>query len=56
VQSFQKSDKLGWAQTSSKGVERTCTAEQVLSHVLLFLDNKQRYEKLATLKVEVKND
>ena len=56
VQSFQKSDKLGWVQTSSKGVERTCTAEQVLSHILPLLANKQKYEKLATLKVEVKND
>jgi len=54
VQSFQKSDKLGWVQASSKGVERTCTAEQVLSHILPFLANKQKYEKLATLKVEVK--
>jgi len=32
-QSFRK-DKEGWKQTSSKGIVRNCTAEQVLSHIL----------------------
>ena len=33
TQSFRK-DKDGWKQTSSKGIVRKCTAEQVLSHIL----------------------
>jgi len=33
LQSFRR-DKDGWAQTSSKGIVRRCTAEQVLSHLL----------------------
>ena len=32
-QSFRK-EKNSWIQTSSKGVTRSCTAEQVLSHIL----------------------
>ncbi|KYK29089.1 hypothetical protein AYK20_00760 [Thermoplasmatales archaeon SG8-52-1] len=32
-QSFRKG-KDGWMQTSSKGIVRYCTAEQVLSHIL----------------------
>ena len=32
-QSFHKG-KDGWMQTSSKGIMRNCTAEQVLSHIL----------------------
>ena len=32
-QRFRK-DKSGWRQTSSKGIVRCCTSEQVLSHVL----------------------
>jgi hypothetical protein len=32
-QSFRK-EKDCWIQTSSKGIVRKCTAEQVLSHVL----------------------
>ena len=32
-QSFRK-EKDGWKQTSSKGKVRSCTAEQVLSHIL----------------------
>ncbi|MCJ7570629.1 MAG: hypothetical protein MUO82_01965 [Candidatus Thermoplasmatota archaeon] len=32
-QSFRKG-KDGWIQTSSKGIVRGCTAEQVLSHLL----------------------
>jgi len=32
-QSFRKT-KDGWMQTSSKGIIRPCTAEQVLSHIL----------------------
>ena len=32
-QSFRKV-KDGWIQTSSKGIVRCCTAEQVLSHLL----------------------
>ena len=32
-QSFRK-EKDGWIQTSSKGIVRCCTAEQVLSHIL----------------------
>ena len=33
TQSFRK-DKEEWKQTSSKGIVRKCTAEQVLSHIL----------------------
>lgn len=33
LQSFRKG-KNGWAQTSSRGIVRPCTAEQVLSHLL----------------------
>jgi len=33
TQSFRK-DKEEWRQTSSKGIVRQCTAEQVLSHIL----------------------
>ena len=33
MQSFQR-DKDGWFETSSKGIVRRCTAEQVLSHLL----------------------
>jgi hypothetical protein len=32
-QRFRK-EKDGWKQTSSKGIVRPCTAEQVLSHLL----------------------
>ena len=32
-QSFRKG-KDGWMQTSSKGIVRRCTAEQVLAHIL----------------------
>lgn len=32
-QSFRKA-KDGWMQTSSKGIVRCCSAEQVLSHLL----------------------
>jgi hypothetical protein len=32
-QIFRK-EKEGWKQTSSKGIVRNCTAEQVLSHIL----------------------
>ncbi len=48
-QSFRK-DKEGWKQTSSKGIVRNCTAEQVLSHILppLAFGN-------VTLKVEPDN-
>jgi hypothetical protein len=33
TQSFRK-DKERWKQTHSKGIIRSCTAEQVLSHIL----------------------
>lgn len=33
LQSFRKGKK-GWEQTSSRGIVRPCTAEQVLSHLL----------------------
>ena len=36
TQSFRK-DKERWKQTSSKGIVRSCTAEQVLSHILPLL-------------------
>jgi len=55
VQSFRK-ERSGWVQTSSKGNERTCTAEQVLSHILPYLADKQKYGKFVTLKVEARND
>ncbi|PNX45370.1 MAG: hypothetical protein BV459_08580 [Thermoplasmata archaeon M11B2D] len=46
TQSFRKT-KDGWTQTSSKGIVRSCTAEQVLSHLLPLLAFKH-----ATLRVE----
>ena len=33
TQTFRK-EKNGWTQTSSKGIVRPCTAEQLLSHIL----------------------
>lgn len=33
IQRFRK-EKEGWALTSSNGKERSCTAEQLLSHLL----------------------
>lgn len=33
LQSFRK-DKEGWKETSSKGIVRECTAEQLISHIL----------------------
>jgi len=33
LQSFQR-DRDGWFETSSRGIVRRCTAEQVLSHLL----------------------
>ena len=43
VQSFRKK-KDRWAQTSSRGIVRSCTAEQVLSHMLpvLFSGKKRK--------------
>jgi len=48
-QSFRK-DKDGWKQTSSRGIVRSCTAEQVISHILPPLAFGH-----ATLKVEPDN-
>ena len=47
MQSFQR-DKDGWFETSSKGIVRRCTAEQVLSHLLPPLAGVSR----AIVKVE----
>ena len=49
-QSFRK-DKSGWKQTSSEGIVRCCTAEQVLSHILPTLAFGH-----VTIKVEPDND
>ena len=49
-QSFRK-DKSGWKQTSSKGIVRCCTAEQVLSHILPTLAFGH-----VTIKVEPDNE
>ena len=35
-----KKDKKGWTQTSSKGIVRRMTAEQLLSHILPTLTSK----------------
>jgi hypothetical protein len=53
VQSF-RNEKDKWVQTSPKGIERTCTAEQVLSHILPAII-VYRQKKL-DLRVEVKSD
>jgi hypothetical protein len=47
-QSFRKG-KDGWIQTSSKGIVRSCTAEQVLSHILSSL-------AFGHVKVKVESD
>jgi len=39
IQKFRK-EKDGWVQTSSKGIERSCSAEQVISHILPILAGK----------------
>jgi len=39
-QRFRKNHN-GWIQTSSRGIKRRCTAEQVLSHLLPALAFKQ---------------
>ena len=49
-QSFQKG-KDSWTQTSSKGIIRKCTAEQVLSHILPPLAFRH-----VTIKVEPDRD
>lgn len=43
TQTYRK-DKIGWTQTSSKGIVRRMTAEQLLSHILPILttENKGR--------------
>ena len=42
TQSFRK-ERDGWVQTSSRGVRRPCTPEQVLSHVLpILVEGQQR--------------
>ena len=46
-------DKIGWTQTSSRGIIRRMTAEQLLSHLLppLVAD----YKRGVTVKVERRN-
>ena len=39
IQNFRK-QKNGWIQTSSKGIERSCSAEQLISHILPILAGK----------------
>jgi hypothetical protein len=39
IQKFRK-EKNGWVQTSSRGIERICSAEQLLSHLLPILAGK----------------
>jgi len=52
VQSFRKGKK-GWEQTSSRGIVRSCTAEQVLSHLLPYLAYTDHYRSLGlTLTVK----
>jgi len=50
LQSFQR-DKDGWFETSSKGIVRRCTAEQILSHLLPALAGVSK----AIVKVERKS-
>ena len=45
-----RKDKIGWAQTSSKGIVRRMTAEQFLSHLLPTLTPE--YKGKVTIKVE----
>lgn len=49
TQIYQKDDK-GWRQTSSKGIVRRMTAEQLLSHLLPALTAE--YKGKVTIKVE----
>lgn len=51
VQKYRKG-KDGWLQTSSKGTVRSCSAEQLLSHVLPLLAGVGHF----TVKVEVDNE
>ena len=44
-----RKDKRGWTQTSSKGIVRRMTAEQLLSHILPALTTT--YKGKATIKV-----
>ena len=52
TQTYQK-DKEGWTQTSSKGIVRRMTAEQLLSHLLPALT--EAYRGKVTIRVELKN-
>ncbi len=49
IQKFRK-EKDGWVQTSSKGIEHSCSAEQLLSHLLPILAGKGQGR--FTVKVE----
>ena len=51
TQTYQK-DKEGWTQTSSKGIVRRMTAEQLLSHLLPALTDE--YKGKVTIRVERK--
>ena len=50
VQSWRKK-KDHWQQTSSRGIVRKATAEQVLSHILPFLAIKEK-RRYVTLEVK----
>ena len=45
-----RKNKIGWTQTSSKGIVRRMTAEQLLSHLLPALIPE--YKNKVTIKVE----
>ncbi|MFA4843430.1 MAG: hypothetical protein WC632_00575 [Candidatus Margulisiibacteriota bacterium] len=55
VQSWRKK-KAHWEQTSSRGIVRKATAEQVLSHLLPYLaiKNKKRYVTLEVKRIKAK--
>ena len=55
VQSWRKK-KDHWQQTSSRGIVRKATAEQVLSHILPFLaiKEKRRYVTLEVKRIKLR--
>jgi hypothetical protein len=55
VQSWRKK-KDHWEQTSSRGIVRKATAEQVLSHILpvLAIKEKRRYVKLEVKQIKTR--
>jgi len=47
-----RKDSKGWTQTSSKGIVRRMTAEQLLSHLLPPLTAEYKYKDKLTIRIE----